>query len=291
MKKNGLFYVALMLAVCVVWGFGFIVVKGLLASNVPALLLIAVRFAIGAAALALIRAARRHAPFTRAELGRGLTVGAVTLAAFACQTFGARLTTPAKNGLFTGLYVIFAPLMTLGLRRRFALKPIVTAILAFLGVVLVSGALAGRFDFNLGDALTLLCALSFAVQFVLLERYSPALDPLNFAIVQLIPVAGAALLCSLVLEPGALAAVRWAAAAPGFLFLGVLGTGAAYLVQTLVQAKLPAHTAAVVSCSESVFAVGFAILFGYDAPSLSLLLGSVLVMAAIVYAAATADEM
>jgi drug/metabolite transporter (DMT)-like permease len=120
------------------------------------------------------------------------------------QTTGLARTTPSKSAFITGLMVVMVPLLSIipGLRPPGARLPrwnvFLGAALAFTGIVLLTApaAIAGFwFEFtageaarllpdlssiNLGDVLTLGCALGFAFHCIALSHVSPriAFQPL-----------------------------------------------------------------------------------------------------------------
>jgi drug/metabolite transporter (DMT)-like permease len=120
--------------------------------------------------------------------------------------------------------------------------------------------------------------VTFAVQIVLLGKYAPSLHPVNFTAVQLFTSAVLSLLVSFVWERPFAAGVPWAGAWPGLLFLSVFSTGLSAFVQTFVQARLPAAAVAVVLCTESIFAVLFSTLLGYDRLTVPFLAGAALML-------------
>ncbi|MDR1604786.1 MAG: DMT family transporter [Gracilibacteraceae bacterium] len=269
----------------VIFGFSFVVLKSLLSGGFPIWLLLACRFCAGALLLLAARPPAAAPPFDRATLKAGILVGAVIFFAYAFQTFGLELTSPAKNGLFTGLYVVIVPFIVMPLKKKADWRPLLTAPLCFVGVALVSGAFAAELTLNLGDALTVAGALFFALHLVLLERFAPALPALNFTVVQLGTVGLLAAALSLLTERGSYASADWVAALPGLAFLTVFATGLAFFFQTFFQSRVAASTTAVILCLESVFAVVFSVLFGYDSFTLTFTAGSALIVAAMLLAA------
>ncbi|MDR0434086.1 MAG: DMT family transporter [Gracilibacteraceae bacterium] len=272
--------IAGMVLFALIFGYSFIVLKNLISAGFPIWLLLAFRFFFGTLLLLALRRAAPFQPFDRATVRAGLLVGAAIFLAYAFQTFGLELTTPAKNGLFTGLYVIIVPLIMMALKRKISWRPLLTAPLCFAGIACVSGVWGEALNLNNGDALTICCALFFAFHLILLERYAPVLPALNFSAVQLGTVALCAAALSWFTEKDAYAAVAWAAALPGLLFLTVFSTGLAFFFQTLAQSRISANTTAVVLCLESVFAVIFSVFYGFDRFTFSFAAGSVLIIAA-----------
>jgi len=290
MTKKKSLYIILLILVCTIFGFSFVIVKYLLEINFPTFLLLGLRFTIGAGFLLLIRKFIRLPKINEKEIRNGFVLGIVIFIGFALQTFGAIFTTPAKNGLFTGLYVIFVPLIIIIIKRKFSLKPILLAILSFIGVVVVSNVFVGNLSINIGDILTVLCALAFAIQFVLLEKYAPSLNPINFTIIQLLTVAGVSIILSLLTETNFYISIQWGKVLLSLIFLGVFSTGLAYYIQTVVQTKISANTVSVVSCMESVFAIIFSILLKYDVFSMSLLVGSLIIIVSMIISSISNQE-
>ncbi|MDR1961059.1 MAG: DMT family transporter [Gracilibacteraceae bacterium] len=288
MSKQGL--ISVMVLFSLIFGFSFIVLKQLLDGDFPVWFLLAFRFCFGALLLLAFRRAAAAPPFDRKTLKAGVIVGTAIFFAYAVQTFGLQLTTPAKNGLFTGLYVIFVPCAMMPLKKKFSWKPLLTAPLSFAGAALISGVFGAELNLNAGDALTVCGALFFALHLILLERFAPALPALNFTVIQLGTVALLSAAASLCVEKGTHAALDWPAVLPGLLFLTVFATGLASFFQTFVQARLPASTTAVILCLESVFAVVFSVLFGYDRFTVSFGAGSALIIAAMLLASAGKQE-
>jgi drug/metabolite transporter (DMT)-like permease len=279
----------LLLLVCIVFGYSFITVKDLLTGGFPLFLLLGLRFLLGGALLLGLRPCRLlggQARFRRAEFRYGVLLGVVTFAAYVFQTIGTGLTTPAKNGLFTGLYVIFVPLLLMAVRRVWTARPLLAAVLCFAGVLLISNVLFERFSLNAGDLMSVICAVAFAVQIVLLGKYAPSVHPVNFTAVQLLTASALSLLVSLVGERPFAADVPWAGSWPGLLFLAVFPTGLSAFVQTFVQARLPAAAVAVVLCTESIFAVLFSALLGYDRLTVPFLAGAALMVVSMFLSAA-----
>ncbi|MDR0381559.1 MAG: DMT family transporter [Oscillospiraceae bacterium] len=275
-------YLALMLLVCVVFGYSFIVVKNLLTQGFPLFLLLGLRFLLGGVLLLCLRPCRAfggRTPLRRDEFRCGALLGAVTFAAYVLQTVGVGITTPAKNGLFTGLYVIFVPLLLMAARRVWTPRPLFAAAVGFAGVLLISNVLFERFSLNAGDLLSVFCAVALAVQIVLLGKYAPSVHPVNFTAIQLFVSSALSLFISFVREQPFTADIPWAETGLGLLFLGVFPTGFCAFAQTFVQARLPAASVAVVLCTESVFAVLFSALLGYDRITVAFLAGAALMVA------------
>ena len=278
-------YILLFITVTIIWGGSFLFVNNLLHDNIPIFLLMTVRFTIGSVFLLVLRAVNKTPPIKKAEVIHGSVMGLIIFVAFFLQTLGAYYTTPAKNGMLTGLYVVFVAILEIFIKRKIRMKPIADAFICVLGMMILFDIFKSSFKMNLGDLLTIFCALVFAAQFIVLEKYSPNLNSLNYAVMQLIFVSVISVGLSLVFESSRYSAIILTPAIIlKIIFLGLFSTGYAYLVQTFVQTKLSAVTVSMVSCLESVFAVVFSIIFAYDKLSVSLIVGSLIILASMLSA-------
>jgi len=241
---------ALMLAIVVVWGWTFVIVKEAIAAY-GVLPFLAVRYAIATVAIGLF-AARR---VTRASLTTGGLIGLVLAAAYLFQTFGLRLTTPTNSGVITGLFVVFAPVanrLFYGVRTSRLLWGAIGLCVA--GLVLLSG---GSPDgVAPGDVLTLGAAACFGVHVALLDRHAKHHDASALAFAQVGVAAIVFLLaCPMRTMPAWPTRQVWFA----LVMTGIVATAAAFYVQTFVQQRLPAVQTAMIIVLEPLFAA----IFGY----------------------------
>ena len=276
-----------LLAVTVAWGSTFVVVRDAVA-RMPVLDFLAVRFAVATGCLlgllSLVslltgRSPRRGRWWVAVRLPRagwrhGALLGVVLGAGYLGQTYGLQHTSAAVSGFVTGMFVVFTPLIAALVLRR-PVPPVAWAAVALatlgLGLLSLRGLAVG-----LGEALTLLCALFFAVHIVGLGEWSPRYDAGSLAVVQLATVAA---LCTLAALPGGLTPPPDRATWAAVLLTAGLATAFAFVAQTWAQARLSPTRAAVVMTMEPVFAGLFAALAG-ERLGARTLLGGALVLAA-----------
>jgi drug/metabolite transporter (DMT)-like permease len=233
-----------LLGVTAIWGLTFVTVKDAVTAF-PVLAFLSLRFWMAFGLLALIaglRAARRpQRAFDAATLRAGALVGLALFAGYAFQTFGLRLTTPAKAGFITGLSVVMVPLFSALLLRRPPERGALAGVaLATAGLGLLS--LQGNLSVAAGDLIVLACAVAFALHIIGLGAFSPRMDSLALLTVQIGVVAVLSLAASLLFER------PWPAATPNVwgaaLFTGLAATIVAFGVQTVAQRfTTPTHTA------------------------------------------------
>ncbi|NKJ47041.1 EamA family transporter [Burkholderia sp. SG-MS1] len=172
----------MLLAVAVVWGTSYGVVKSALVFY-PVLGLLALRFGI---TFLILSPALRHLRAADARTLRGVLIaGMLLLGIFLCETFGILMTRAANAAFLISLCVVLTPLVEwLLLKRRPSRIEWAAVALSLLGAWLLAGD--GAVSFNPGDALILLAALLRALTVCVTKRVmrDSALPPLSVTAVQ-----------------------------------------------------------------------------------------------------------
>jgi drug/metabolite transporter (DMT)-like permease len=251
----------LLIVTAAIWGSTFVVVKDAL-RDVSPLLFNLLRMVIATVVLAGIyhRDLRR---FKRGYLAGGALVGLCLAAGYSFQTAGLARTTPAKSAFITGLIVVLVPLLCVfpALRPPSMRTPTITvflgAAMAFAGILLLTtppGTPWGTLfaSINIGDLLTLFCALGFALHVLSLAHISPRLPLGALAVLQLA-------FCTLIMGVALPLFERpWLHLSPrliiALLITGVLATAIAFTVQSWAQQHLSATRTALILALEPVFA-------------------------------------
>lgn len=243
--------VVALVAVTLVWGTTFVVVKGAL-DVLPVPLLLALRFSL--AALLFV-----GAPFRRDAVRPALLLGLLAFAGFATQTIGLSLTTASKAAFITGLSVVLTPMVAAaGMRTRVPGRAWAAALLAVAGLGLMTLRGGAATPPNAGDVWLLGTALAYALYIVYLGRVADTAPALSLAGMQHLPMAAIAWAWAWP-QLGTLAVVPWEAYA-AVVYLAALATAGVAIVQTVAQRVVPAHLAALIFVLEPVFAAGFAYL-------------------------------
>jgi len=262
-----------LVVVTAVWGSTFIVVKDAV-ERMPVMDFLAWRFVLAALVMAVMRpgAVRRLSPTARRH---GVLLGIALGAGYVAQTFGLQRTPATVSGFITGLFVVFTPLCAgLLLRKRVPLQAWAAVAVATVGLALLS--LHG-FSVGSGEAITLVCAVMFALHIVGLGEWSTTEDAYGLAILQLATVAVGSTLAAATdtLRPPPDGGVWFA-----ILLTALAATAFAFFVQTWAQAHLPPTRAAVVMTMEPVFAGIFGVAVGGDDLGPRTIVGALLVLAA-----------
>ena len=287
-QSMSIFYEFLIVIQCCIFGFSFVVLKKLISYDYPTFAIIGYRFLVGAVALLPICAlAPKTTPlalnFNRKSAVCGFISGFTMLVAYSLQTYGAKYTSSANNALCTGLYVVFVPFIGMLITKKRNKYLLLAAFISFLGVSLVSGFSFDGMSFNIGDFLSVMCGFFFAIHFIIMERFTPHVNLSLYTIVQLITVSIISIFLSSITESNLYNSVQWADGISWIIFLGVFSTSITYMIQSIAQSKISANVVSVISCSESLFAVIFSLAFGYAKFSIELLIGSILILASMVF--------
>ena len=283
----------LLLAVVLVWGTTFSLVKSALADVSP-LLFNLLRMAL---AFAILLAANHRTlrGLTRRDLRFGAAAGLFLGLGYQFQTVGLDHTTAAKCAFLTGLVVVFVPLLSMlpGLSANAFQKPTLHvyagALLAFAGLVLLttpSGSSRALLSgLGLGEGLCLLCAIAFAAHLLTLARATSAGGEASLLAARrlgTLQIGFAALAMLLTLPLGG--APHFHSAGIVWIALGVtalLATAAAFTIQSWAQQRIPASHTALIFTLEPVFAWLTSLLFFGETLGRRGLLGAALILAGI----------
>ena len=279
----------LLLAVAALWGSTFVLVKDALNDASP-LVFNLLRMALAFICLAIVY--RQHLKhITRASLAAGAIVGACLAAGYQFQTAGLARTTPSKSAFITGMVVVLVPLLSAipGLRSKGARAPRwnawAGAFLAFGGIVLLTTpAQAGKnfvSGINLGDMLTLGCAIGFALHCISLAHTSSRIDLPQLATLQI----GFCTLFMVVTLPlgGHLYLHVTTRLVATLLIASILATAAAFTIQSWAQQHLPATHTALILTLEPVFAWATSFLVLGERLHARAALGALLVLSGIAF--------
>ena len=269
----------MLFSAALIWGTSFFIMKNAL-DSLPVFALLAIRFTAGAILLSLV-CLKKWKDFTLDYLWRGGVVGGFLFLAYTVQTFGLSFTTPSKNAFLTAVYCVLVPFFTWAVVRRRPDKfNILAALLCVAGVGLVS--LNEELSVNIGDLLTLLCAVFYASHIVAVEKLSHGKDIYLITIFQFAFAALYSWVFSLSTEVFPAQALRDPAVFLPLAYLCVMATTVALLFQNVGQIWSDPASASVILSLESVFGVLFSVICYGDQVSVKMLCGFVLIFVAVV---------
>lgn len=274
-QKTSLALLALLIAGGI-WGSGFVVTKNTL-DQFPPNCLLALRFGIAAILMAAVLF-RRFASLTKRDWLSGLAAGTLMFIAYCTQTIGLQFTSAGKNAFLTATYVVMVPFFYWWIcKKKPSARNVLAAVICLLGIGLLS--LEGGFSLNIGDALTLACGVVYAVHIVVVSRCTKSMDAITFTMLQFIVAAVLSLIAAVLFEPFP-TQVSADAVFP-ILYLGVVCTLVALILQNVGLKYAPASIASIIMSTEAPFGCLFGILFLNEALTWRMGIGSLLIFAAI----------
>ncbi|MCE5193830.1 DMT family transporter [bacterium] len=266
----------LLLLAVLLWSTTFAVMKESLRSISPALLVL-IRFAIAAAVVYVLF--RRRIAFTWLNLLKGLAIGVPEYLGFMLQVTGLTRTTASKSAFITGLSVVVAPVLSfIFLHEKRSWRIIVALMAAVAGLWIISFGFTLRVGgMGSGDFLTLLSALAFSVQVLMIHLFSDHESFYATTFFQLLAVAACSLAYAvatkqtLVVNPAS-----W----PSLLYLAIFTTVITLLLQNRFQHEVTVAQASIIYSLEPVFATLLAVLFIGEHIGPAVLVGGVLLFIA-----------
>lgn len=244
----------LLILVVAIWGSTFSIMKIILIDIDP-YYFITLRFMVAFISLLLIFH-NRLKYLTWSGLRKGFILGLWLLGGYAFQTVGLQYTTASRSGFITGLAVVLVPFLALVILKEVpGLMNWLGVLLAIAGLFLLTGT--GGKAINYGDYLTLLCAVSFAMQIVLLSKYLKGEDPAVLTLVQMGVVAGGAFLITFFTSSFRPITVETAGVV---VYTGLLATAFAFFIQSYAQQFIPPTHAGLIFTMEPIFGALFSFL-------------------------------
>ncbi len=246
----------MLLAITVVWGASFPLMKMVLA-YIPAYAYLSLRFLLAAVVLAIIFN-KSLAKINKRAVLYGSIIGALMFGGMAFQVVGLYTTSASNSGFITGLNVVIVPFIAaILLRKKPDRSSVIGVTIAFLGLFFLSGGLT--WSFNFGDFLTFLCSICWAFQIIFIDKFTQTEDAPLLAIIQVFFVGAASSVLWLTADAGKPLEINGTVVVI-LLITGILGSALAFGGQTIAQKDTtPTHTALILT-AEPVFAVIFAML-------------------------------
>lgn len=171
--------------ITLLWGCTFIVVQYALTLSSP-MFFVGCRFAAASLAL-LFFSFKLLKDTTWQDIGAGLVIGLTMFIGYSAQTIGLQSILSSESAFITALYVPLVPLIQWALFKKIPhLMTWLGTLLAFCGLLLLTGNHSLNFSFNTGQLLTLVSALAAAFEIVLIGWFSKRVNTQRVTIIQLI---------------------------------------------------------------------------------------------------------
>ncbi len=269
----------MLLTTAIVWGSGF-VVTAIALEYLTAYQVMAGRFLLASIILTVIFGYKLKKA-TKSVVWKGVLLGTILYIAFALQTVGLQYTTPSKNAFLTAVNVIVVPLIAYAVyKRRIDGYEIMGSIIAIVGIGCLS--LQGSLTMNIGDALSLACAVAFAFDIFCTNLFVQKEDAIALTIIQFITASAIGIL--VVVSQGDIPASLEKEAIYSLIYLGIFSTTIAYLFQNVANQYTSATKAAIILSTESFFGMVLSVIFLHEVLTSRMVIGAVLILLAILIA-------
>lgn len=267
--------------ITILWAFAYIPTSFLLQQNISNEVILFLRFSIGAIIL-LIFAFKEIKKMSLLDLKIGFFAGLAIFFAVYFQNQSLLFTSVSKTAFIAGMSMLLVPYLAYLINKKDITNVHINGtIIAFIGMVVFSLNPADFKSTNIGDFLALLSALGFALQIVALEKHS-TINTVSVSFIQIVTVAIGAFILVLVND----ADIKLAFTnnnIPAIIYLSVIATGFAYVIQANVAKYLSSIIVIVFLSSQAIIAFIFDVIFFNTPITLRFLIGATLITIALLY--------
>ncbi len=231
----------------------------------------------------LDKSKKKQGAYRPANMKKLLRYGAIC-GLFLCvaqtlQTYGLQYTTTAKSGFLTALYIIFVSVIGLFVGKKLTGKMVIGILTAVVGMYFL--CLFGKnVSFNVGDGLTVLCAVFFAGQILCIDKFVADVDGLKLSCTQFLVAGVVNIILMFILETPNIENIL--ACSTSLLYSGLMSCGVAYTLQVIGQKYADPTSASIIMSLESVFAAISGWIILSQRMSLAQIVGCLLMFLAIV---------
>ena len=276
-SKNKIGSTLILFLTAAIWGSSFVFQKYAV-EQLSASFIVAGRFTI-AGILLLVITAKKWKTIDRGCLWGGFLAGFTMALGQVLQTVAMGLgTSPGKSAFLTAAYVVMVPFLSWFFQKERPRKNhMLSAVICLIGIGLIS--LNGGGGMMLGDSVTLLCSVVYALNIIAIAVYSCGRDPIVFTMIQIVTAA----LCAWVsvVFTGGIPETISIEAAGSILYLALFCTALCLSLQTIGLKYVNATVATVILSLESVFGVLFSILLYHEEVTIRMGIGFAVVFIAV----------
>ena len=247
--------IILLLITAIIWGSSF-VAQSIGMQSIDAFTFPGIRTTLGMLfLLPFTLIINKGFDFKKETLKKGLILGVVFSIAQNFQQFAFYYSTSGKIAFITAFYMFFVPLISVVfLRKKIAVLTWLSIFIGLIGLFLLCINPEDLTSINLGDVLALICAIFYAIQIMLIDKFlEDGTSGVQLSFMQFFVAAIISIVAMFIFEQPNLADIK--TAAPSLLYSGIMSCGIAYTLQIVGQKHASPVVASLLMCLESVFAV------------------------------------
>jgi len=215
----------------------------------------------------------------KSDIKPGVILGFFIFLAFTFAIASLYHTSASKSGFLVAMSVLFVPIATTLLHRKLPNIWVVFSVcLSLVGLYFISGMNGG--SFNYGDALALLCAASYTIYILIMDKHAKHINESVLVFIQFTVVVILSLIGMVLLEPiniGVLIA-SWLP----ILVIGIFGTAVTNFAQVRAQKHASPESVGLILLGEPLFTLIMASAILKEEILLSGLFGAGLILVALV---------
>ena len=259
------------------WGLSYSI-QSISSENLETFTIVFFKGLGGFAILPLLIKNKHH--FTIKEVLAGAAIGSAAFLGCVFQQLGIENSTISKASFITTLYIIFVPLIEMIGGKKIGKKILISVAIALLGLYFL--CFSGSETFGIGDLYLLICSIFFALQIILIDRYTRIYDPLAMTFLGQITVSVYSGILMLIMEKPTIEAIS--SSFIPLLYLVFISGGLAQSFQVVFQKDVGASLSSLIMSFESVFGAIFGWIILAQALSVKEIFGCILVFIAIMIA-------
>ena len=246
-----------------IWGTSFTVLKNSI-ETLPVMFVLAIRFFTSALVLFIVFY-KRFLVISKRTLITGLVLGCILASAYLLQTYGLVGVSAGENAFLTSTYIILVPFMCwFFFKRRPDVFSFVAGGVCLLGIGMIAFSGGDGFSIGLGQGLTLVCAIFYALQIIVISHYGSKEDPMVTLCLELGVVGVVCLIGSLAFEVGRTEIALNGGLILSLLYMTFLCTLGAQGLQMVGQKFVDTSSSALILSLESVFGLLFSLMLGNE---------------------------
>lgn len=248
-SKNTFIGPMLLMITAIIWGSSF-VSQSVGMESVESFTFSGIRTLLGGLCLVPLVLILNKGRIDRKSVLCGLILAAPFFCATNIQQYAFNYSTAGKISFITSIYMFFVPLFGLFLKKKPPFFVWICVAAGFFGLYFLCIPEEGFGSINKGDILTFICAIFFAVQILLVEKFSD-MDGVTLSCTQFLTSGFISCVLMLIFEHPEINNIK--AAVPSILYSGIMSCGIAYTLQIIGQKYTESTIASLILCTESVF--------------------------------------
>ncbi|MEQ1322911.1 DMT family transporter [Acinetobacter soli] len=263
-----------LILITILWGGTFLAVHYALNFTSP-IFFVGTRFGIAAAVLFLV-SYQQLKNFSCQEVIAGFFIGIVIAFSYVFQTVGLQTITSSESAFLTALYVPFVPiLLFLFFKKVPAFNIWIGVVLAFFGLLLLTGNSMSQIDLSYGQIMTICSAIGIAMEIILIGFFAGKVNLGKVTFIQLVVASIACFVAIPFSQSEYIPNLSW----QFILIVGALGCASALIqfAMNWAQRTVDPSKAAIIYSGEPVWAAIFGRLAGERLSILSIF-GGILVL-------------